>query len=439
MRTLLVKYALISALLLALLPLPVALPEEQSASPSLNLFYNYDTKFEPSPGDMAGTERFQLSQDYPSQLPAESLPWANLDFRQASSWKKYLGTILEYCYQGNTDPAVNWKVQKNTTRKWFHAPWLHFGGTGREPLQGMTYELASEPEKLSKNQKENSQNWAVSVYNAMGGFTIGQVWANPNCPNPTKAVFPKGTVAIKLLFTYDPGNKIKYLDGQENLNWKGYIYEKMPEDPRRPDPKQKRAVSNLKLLQVDIAVRDNRSPTNWVFGTYVYNAQAQQSPFANCSPTNSPWCKVVPIGLAWGQQANERHFNDSRELPEELLATTHEKINFGFEGRLNGPVDNRNSSCLSCHATASWPQFDRVPPEDLDSEQKKHWFENYKATEARTPFWKGTETLDYSLQLSSGIRNFYQARDGKGCLKNQALPFPDNQKDARQIPVLRSP
>jgi hypothetical protein len=106
----------------------------------------------------------------------------------------------------------------------------------------------------------------------------------------------------------------------------------------------------------------------------------------------------------------------------------------GWEGRLNGPVDNPESSCLSCHATASLPQYERVPPGDLQPEKKKFWFRNFKVDVAGgEPFWPGTETLDYSLQLSSGIRNFYQANDGKsecrpeGPKRNSKLRDPKEQ------------
>lgn len=35
--------------------------------------------------------------------------------------------------------------------------------------------------------------------------------------------------------------------------------------------------SDVRLLQVDFAVRDTRSPTGWVFGTFMYNGNKTDS------------------------------------------------------------------------------------------------------------------------------------------------------------------
>jgi hypothetical protein len=321
---------------------------------------------------------------------------------------------------------------------------MHSGGTGREPIHGLTYERVSEPKELSPRQETPLQNWAVSLYNAPGGYVIGRVWRNPKCPDATQVLFPNGTIAIKLLFTEALIEQASYLDGQGEHEWEAYIYKKLPEDPKRPDADAEREIKRLRLLQIDLAVRDERAEkTGWVFGTFVYHKENNMGAYRGCDIKNNPWCRVVPIGLMWGNDPNlsegrepqESHFNKPERLPDELREARKGKIRLGWRGRLNGPVDNPESSCLSCHATSSWPQFERVPPSDLRVKEKMHWFRNIKVTDNdRQPFWPGTLTLDYSLQLSAGIRNFYQAHDGKSeCKPEEAKRNLAPRKAGQQI------
>ena len=51
----------------------------------------------------------------------------------------------------------------------------------------------------------------------------------------------------------------------------------------------------MRLLQVDVAVRDARATkTGWVFATFVYDKTMT-------APT--PWAKLRPVGLMWGDAA----------------------------------------------------------------------------------------------------------------------------------------
>lgn len=433
-----VKYVVVAAVLLPLaVVVSVRTSQRDSSTAEQRCLYSFPSFDLPSkimdalPAELP---RFELSQCYPQQLTNEPLPWVveghELDFRLAAEARPYLEAILRYAYAGNLE--VNWVVQRNQPVRWFHAPWLHFGGTGREPLHGLTYELASMPRTLAKKQERAVQNWAVSVYNSRGGYVLGQVWrgvAHPNpksLPHPEDAVFRNGTVAIKLLFTQATEQEVPYLRGQAGFEWDAFIYEKLPADPRRPNPLDKRSVQKLRLLQVDVAVRDGRSPTGWVFGTFVYNGHLATSPFGWCQLKESPWCKVVPLGLTWGNDPTltaegpaarnppaESLFTDAGTLPPELLEANEGRAGLGRGGRLNGPVDDRRSSCLSCHATASWPQYERVPPQGLTTDKQMYWFRNFNvgaAGSGKQSFWPGTESLDYSLQLSSGLKNFHSCR-----------------------------
>ena len=328
---------------------------------------------------------FRLSQDYPSTMPpAGPQPWKTIDFRTQPV--DYLQAVLAYAYEGNVD--VDFDVTKNTVRKWYHAPWMHAGATGREFIHGLTQERTSRPRDLHPQQTSSWQNWAVSVYNAPGGFVIGQVWADPDRPDPRKAQFPEGAVAIKLLFTQATVAQVPYLTN--SLRWQADIHRSTGTGAR----------PTLRLLQIDVAVRDDRanSTTGWVFGTFVYDGNASG---------NTPWERMVPLGLMWGndpgQIPNGTSLVETRLNP--AFPTSRIPQHLGFRGRLNGPVDDRRSSCLSCHSTAQIPQnlsqpnSSMLPPSQSTAVLQKY-FRNVKSED---PFDPGLISLGYSLQLQAGI------------------------------------
>jgi hypothetical protein len=339
---------------------------------------------------------FELSQDYPRRKPeVESQPWKKYDFTKETEWKEYLFAVLHYCMEGNVD--VDWVLQKNPVRHWYHAPWMHWGPNGREFVHGLTHERVSRPKELAPTQVSAFQNWAVGMYNAPGGWVLGEVWENPDHPNIKQ--FPVGTVGIKLLFTEADPKEVPYLEGSRE--WEAYIYDKT-ESPVNPNGVRK--VKKLRLLQVDIAVRDARNDavTGWVFGTFTYNAAL---------PGSTPYDKLIPIGIMWGndpeavssgQPLKQTLINTSSDLPAQHL---------GWNGRLNGPVDNPMSSCLSCHSTAEWPVSAGMTPAfgvPPGSPEWMKWFRNVKSGE---PFVTGSTSLDYSLQLAAGMQNFQQWRE----------------------------
>lgn len=235
------------------------------------------------------------------------------------------------------------------------------------------------------------------MYNAPGGWVIGRVWRDPDHPDPSAfKQFPDGTVSIKLLFTEADTKEVPYLDGAKE--WQAYIYDKV-DVPINPNGTRK--VKTLRLVQVDVAVRDSRNDTltGWVFGTFTYNGVLKG---------NSPYDKLIPIGIMWGNDpetsaANgalkQGYINSSPDLPKQHL---------GWNGRLNGPVDNPMSSCLSCHSTSEWPvNAGMMPGQGVQPSTPEwmNWFRNIKSGEAFAPHSK---SLDYSLQLAAGIQNFNQ-------------------------------
>ena len=334
---------------------------------------------------------FQLSQDYPSTMPAEEArPWEKFDPR--TQYLEYCRSVLAYGYEGNV--GVDFVVQNNPIRKWYHAPWLDAGNNGREFIHGMTMERHSRPKDLAPTQTSPWQNWAVGFYNAPGGYVIGQVWKDKNAPDPTAASFPNGTVAMKLLFTQAPASQVPYV--KDSFEWLADI-NRVTETGKAPE--------KLRLLQIDIAVRDVRVPNGWVFGTFIYNADA---------PGTDPLDRMVPVGLMIGNDPQAIPTNGP--LTESFINPAAHTPHLGYKDRLNGPVDNPASSCMSCHSTSQMPfpfslnlpTRSGVPPAKPTLADLELYFRNVPAG---TPFdvGKGYVSLDYSLQLQVGIANMLRA------------------------------
>jgi len=380
---------------------------------------------EDAPSGWAGP-KFELSQDYPNTKPTnQPKPWKSIDFRAHPA--EYLNAVLQYCCEGNIE--VEWRGQDNAARKWYHAPWLDSSSKGREFMHGMTREKSAVPFKLHLNQTKQLGAYAVGMYNPLGGWAIGRVWADHDNPDASKAIFPEGTVAVKLLFVEVPeareGNagipaaerlnsQVPYL--ANSFEWDGFVSAdgNFGTSARKP--------GRVRLIQIDVAVKDDRAvtTTGWVFGTFNYNAAV---------PGARPWDRMVPVGLMWGNDpllTPARFRTGSRPLqsktfPANVMANSAKDWHgLGWLERLNGPIDNPTSACLSCHMTAESPKaaamfVSTLPASDvndhsevLDADtvaQKMLFFRNIK----RRPFNDGRLSLDYSLQLSDGLKAWCDA------------------------------
>lgn len=345
---------------------------------------------------------FKLSQSYPATAPAPgTLPWKAFDYKTQP--EQYIRAVYAYALQGNV--ATMFRGFDNTVRKWYHAPWMHSGSSGREFIHGMTRERNSRPHELAPTQTCYWQNWAVGLYNAPGGFVIGQVWKVANSPDPKKSTFADGTVSVKLLFTTASVAQVPYL--KNGFKWQGNIDPLGAGGCTSADPTGTRKPADLTLLQIDLAVRDTRADatTGWIMGTMVYDGNATGT---------TPWDRMIPVGVQWGndptltpakhaagERVKESWINPALTIPQHL----------GWLGRLNGPVDNPVSACLSCHGTAQSPVLSpMIPPSGSTDAQKMRWFRNVKtndAFDAGNP--RNPDSLRYSLQLAVGIQNQQRA------------------------------
>lgn len=93
--------------------------------------------------------------------------------------------------------------------------------------------------------------------------------------------------------------------------------------------------------------------------------------YDNSVAAASPWRRVVPVSLMWGNDpgltptlasngARPQESWINPDAPVVKYRTTSPSNGrapkvMGWAGRANGPVDNPKSSCISCHSTSQVP------------------------------------------------------------------------------------
>ena len=353
---------------------------------------------------------FRLSQDYPTTMPETDLPeFFKIDYQE--NWKEYLLAVQRYCFEGNTDVAF--RPELNKDRDWYHMPWQHYSANGREGFHGLTKEAPVSVGQLGPDYTYSTGGaWAVGLYNDKGGYTIGKVWEDHLRPDAKKMEdmggFPEGTVMFKLLFLSVPKDiveeQVPYL--QNGLWWKAYA----TYDFNTLDREEIEVV----LIQMDVMVKDFRAPSGWVLGNYKYNGAMNKS---------DKFYNLVPVGIMWGDDP-ENTTNTSNPVPDSTYINLDLKqtiINpdrnelppshLGWNGRLNGPMDNPMSSCYSCHSTAEYPQISPISPlfdastssYEPGSPEWMRWFSNY---DCNSRFDEEAVATDFSLQMAEALQNF---------------------------------
>lgn len=384
-------------------------------------------RMEAAPKGWAGPV-FAPRLDYPGRPGFEVLPWMDANFRHEP--ERYLRVVLAYALEGQD--KVDWKLQANTARRWYHVPWLGPGPGGREFIHGMTRARDFRPGELSAAQTRCRQNWAVAFYNEAGGATLARVWMpvvrGKGGPDLSALPFPIGTVAVKVVYTEATAEDDPRLTGAPEL--KANIHARSSESvdcPSAVDANGRAAArtpQTLRLMQIDLAVREVRASykTGWVFGSFVYDGR---------EPGADPWAKLKPVGLMWG---NDPLLSDA-DAAAGVMPMQSVSLNgagLGRGGRMNGPVDEPRSACSSCHMAAQWPTVAPMTA-SADWNNAKCWFRNL---DARYPFGfaptdkqtcGGVEALtkmrplDFSLQLSIALRNWAMANSPNGGVRTTSL------------------
>ena len=262
---------------------------------------------------------------------------ADLDgSQQWDQARQYLEAVLHYAFEGNTDVDFDVHLHNGDAmqRQWYHAPWLHRRCNGREYIHGLTRERRSPPEELAP-VRQAQRTGLSAVHNAPGGQVVGRVWADPVDINLLDASFPEGTVTFKLLYTMADPVSVPSCEavqsGKRTPSWND-----APPNQRCNQNDTDRTVSSLsvnlrkihevRLMQVDVAVRDARATsaagvqTNWAFGTFVYDGVTMASDStADMSPSER-WaisrhgssrsaCRGAPIRGRHGRRSYVREYD----------------------------------------------------------------------------------------------------------------------------------
>lgn len=356
-----------------------------------------------------------LLENAATGVPSGNRPWQAFDPRKPEQKLKYALALRNYALTSKVaksltpnltadsnyrDPAGGGVPTAQRNQAWYPAPRMFYGPTNspgtREAAHGMTLERTVRVGELGGNTRA-FQNYAVAYYDARGGRVFQQLWktGTPGVDEPRldKMRFTEGSFVFKLLYSAAKPSDFPddLLDGSLELDIL----------PNPDGPKV-----SVRLMQIDIAVKDKRAgATGWYFATYAYDASASG---------NSPWRKMKPVGLMWG--------NDPNGLPIEQswinqAAPAYALAHLGVDGRLNGPVDNPASACMSCHSTAQAPAVAPMLPTGACNQppHREKWFRNLKGTTAFGRFQPSGQTCntsspgvtltaaDYSLQLSATV------------------------------------
>jgi hypothetical protein len=357
----------------------------------------------------AGGPWFKLAQNYPSTLPPTDEPWLKIDFKNGvQGANDYIYALRDYAFDGMI--AADFQPENNKVRPWFHMPLMNFGNGAREPTHGLTEERPVAGPELGLKPGVTIHNFAVGFYNAAGGYAIGQVWHTDN-PDLSKSRFAEGAMSFKILFSDVTGN-----DFQNGVD----LLAGAPEWTIATTS----GLKKVRLMQMDVATVDGRSPTGWVFGTFAFDSSATD-------PVS--WNRLRPVGISWGNDFGYTPADQKagKKLTESTISDqipAYAAAHLGWAGRTNGPVDNPISGCLSCHGTAQYPVNAALAPFDktcATDDQKMQWFRNLKPGEAFGSIDAKTcklvsltpppVTLDFSLQIGVSVQSVLQFHDVNSC------------------------
>jgi hypothetical protein len=418
------------------------------------------------PADWKGSV-FKLKQDYPDKPPPmEAYPWRKVSFNynRIQDPQAYVDAVKQYILEGNTEPEHEFSAEHNKVRKWYNLPWMDYGAGGNEFTHGLVHELDRQAGWLSSSQTEDVSVWAITIVNERAAYGVGQVWCDPQHPQPNHITpnanrvnsFPEGSVVAKALFFTMGPSQVPFLEGSLawDANFNPYAQILKPAcnddivyDPAKhpiscPPPQScnigvcfyQRKIGKVWLAQLDFAVRDSRATeSGWVFGTWVYNSKL---------PGTVWYDKLISLGATWG--------NDPGVTP--AMSTANPKAlrqtwinakadpcpsgqnctgifgvgnHIGYGGRLDGPADEKTSACLSCHMTAGFVATGSNDPNEIP--QSPVLFpdlvqDQYPMTDARRMAWFNNTpagvplntdmyvSLDYSIQMAMGITHFYLSK-----------------------------
>jgi hypothetical protein len=337
-----------------------------------------------------------LNEAYPQVLPNGVPPWKNADFK--TNPQQYAEIIRQIAKTSITIESSKVRIDN---RVWWTVPFMNYTNSGREHYNGLTRERTPHAGDLSPQSTADSQVWAVGWYNAVGAYQFGRIWHDQCQPDESLArLFSEGTLSVKMLFTTADSTTVPNLDGSPEVQ--------AAVDPSpQAGPPTSRVADLVRLLQVDFAVKDDRSSqTGWVFGTFAWTAPRLG---------DGLWDSLQLVGLHWGndpgKMADLQEGWVNASLQGKLYGWPARPF-MGFLGRINGPADNLSSACLSCHSRAQLPRArgalaGNLPDLSNVAAVQAHlakYFQNIPAGTLEDPAANAIP-LDYSLQVMNAFEH----------------------------------
>lgn len=346
---------------------------------------------------------FKLSDDYPGQPVDDKAnqPWRAAKFdamfdpatsqdKKAKLAKEYAWLVYNYALAGNINrpTQTDFDVCENPVRPWYHIAFQTYDPlSGREFIHGLTREAPVTFSIKSGTGSAATTMWAVAIYNSTAAYTLGKVWQKDGTAKvPTANIrFDEGAVIAKPLFNTATLDQLPVLANMPmwNANISDPTFCATPDTATMVEqsqmcPRNYAKWNDVRLMQFDISVSDKRAKgTGWVYGTFVADGRRKAN-------VKDQWQRVSLLGLMWGNDtppAGQLAYNypaDPRKngFKEEVIFwdVADELNSFGGTGmvqrmghlgsnhRLNGPADNANSSCMSCHGSASVPDSTFTTP-----------------------------------------------------------------------------
>lgn len=100
---------------------------------------------------------------------------------------------------------------------------------------------------------------------------LGDIWHDPNEPKwESNLHFPPGSLICENVFADVTEKQVSFVKDTPVVY---ACIAQPPDDPNeKPDPSKRLETPRLlRLIQSDFAARDSRSPTGWVFGTFIHD------------------------------------------------------------------------------------------------------------------------------------------------------------------------
>ena len=273
----------------------------------------------------------------------------------------YISSVVKYTQENVKANDSDFVVAKD----WYTLPWLAAdAASGREFTHGARYSFPDSLTNFVRPGTSTAKNqfvsvWASTYVNKYGGYALGKMWSkngdllyvpNEKTNEPqNKQIYglpwPEGTVFAKVNMI---GNlQEEYLDSLNHLGnpapptWKLNIHSQSP-------GVGKRELRPVYLMGLDISVRDNRSPTGWVYITLKYDTTKPID-------TVNIWNRFTLTGFIFGNDPESFPGTPAHKpLQQSYLTKFANNWHTGCSGRLENFIGTKTQSCIGCHRTSSF-------------------------------------------------------------------------------------